>query len=226
MNRTTLLVTLALITLLLLGACNNNRSSPSEYAIEVFNLSENQPLSPLAIILHHQGFHIYRPGDSATTALEQLAEGGDPTVIQTSADTLPEVLTSTAGTTPTLPGASRRFTLKALAQDIQLSLAGMLVNTNDGFVGVDAIDLSQLLPGDTLNLKANVYDAGTELNTELMSTIPGLGGEGFNITRDDSDAISIHAGIISQADGLSTSGLDQSHRFDNPAVRITVTRTL
>jgi len=35
----------------------------------------------------------------------------------------------------------------------------------------------------------------------------------------------VHAGVISVDDGLTTSALNESHRFDNPVVRITITRT-
>jgi len=56
---------------------------------------------------------------------------------------------------------------------------------------------------------------------------PAAGGEGFNVTRDDLvDRVTVHAGVVTRDDGLSTSALDVSHRFDNPVARIVVTRIM
>ena len=38
---------------------------------------------------------------------------------------------------------------------------------------------------------------GTEANTETAATIPGLGGEGTNLTRDDIiDRVRFHQGVV------------------------------
>jgi len=104
-------------------------------------------------------------------------------------------------------------------------LVGMLVNTNDGFIGLNGVDVSGLGLNESLDLKARVYDAGTEANSEAAADVPGQGGEGFNASRNDRDFVAVHPGVISMDDGLSGSSLDQSHRFDNPSARIVVTRT-
>ena len=87
-------------------------------------------------------------------------------------------------------------------------MASMLVNTNDAFVGESGLSLKSLAVGDTFVMNMNVWDSGTELNDELAATIPGPagGGEGFNTTRNDTDVVSFHAGIISQDDGLTDVG--------------------
>jgi len=63
----------------------------------------------------------------------------------------------------------------------------MLVNTNDSFTGLNAWDLSKLAVGDSWSTNVGVYDAGTEINSELLGTIPGPadGGDGtdFNAMR-------------------------------------------
>jgi hypothetical protein len=71
------------------------------------------------------------------------------------------------------------------------------------------------------------YDAGTEANTEAKGSMPGPadGGEGFNAARDDVNFVHIHPGVISQYDGLADSVLMPSHRFDNPVLAVTITRT-
>jgi hypothetical protein len=112
-------------------------------------------------------------------------------------------------------------------EPMMLSLATMLVNTNDAFSGVNALSLANLAVGESISMTTSSYDAGTEKNSEMMSTIPGpaAGGEGFNEMRDDVDFVAMHAGVVSVDDGLSTSVLTQAHRFDNPTLAVSITRT-
>jgi len=218
-----ILITMVVVTMVLAG-CNDNKSTVSEYSVQIMNLTDNQPLAPVAVVLHQSGYHVFSAGTAASPALELLAESGDPVDIIAEANNSTNVLSTAATATATLPGENSQLTLQGTDNDTVLSLAAMLVNTNDGFIGIDTLNLGDMQRGDTLTLLTNVYDAGTEANSETTTTIPGLGGEGFNIARDDHDLIGIHPGVISMDDGLNSSGLDQSHRFDNPAARITVTR--
>ena len=79
---------------------------------------------------------------------------------------------------------------------------------------------------DVIYRLTNVYDAGTEANTEEAATlVTAPGGEGFNAERDDVDFVAMHPGVVGNQDGLTNSALTGAHRFDNPAVKITVTRT-
>jgi hypothetical protein len=54
---------------------------------------------------------------------------------------------------------------------------------------------------------------------------PADGGEGFNAMRSDTGYVAMHPGVVSADDGLNSSVLSVEHRFDNPAVRIMVSRT-
>jgi len=101
----------------------------------------------------------------------------------------------------------------------------MLVNTNDGFAGISQYDVSSLHVSDSVKLYLNVYDAGTEENSETSLSVAGLGGEGFNMSRETQDLVSLHSGVISQDDGLSSSGLSAMHKFNNPAAMLIITRT-
>ena len=103
----------------------------------------------------------------------------------------------------------------------------MLVNTNDAFSGLTGVDISTLTVNQEKSWRLNVYDSGTELNNEAVGTIPGPadGGVGFDAARNDIDLVGYHSGVVSKDDGLSSSVLTQAHRFDNPAVKLTITRT-
>ena len=81
----------------------------------------------------------------------------------------------------------------------------------------------------SLNSASSLFllaDAGTEVNSEAAGTMPGPadGGEGFNATRTDTGYVAMHPGVVTVDDGLTNSVLTVQHKFDNPAVRIMVTR--
>ena len=195
------------------------------YDVTVTNLTNGQPMSPVAVVLHQEG-NLWTFGQAASVELEQMAEGGDNSGLLG----LPMVMASGSGAGPIGPGASE--TIQVTIEDItdaKISVATMLVNTNDAFTGLNAWDLSNLEAGESWTTTTRVYDAGTEANSEAAGTIPGPadGGDdaGFLAERDDVDFVIGHPGVVSMDDGLSTSVLTVQHKFDNPAVRIRITRT-
>jgi len=195
------------------------------YTVMVNNLTNNQPFSPVGFVLHSSGYHAFNLGNAADNALEALAEGGDNSVLLSTAEADSRVMDTASGGAIIAPGSSETLTLEGLNDDIRLTLATMPVNTNDGFVALNAINISELASGESMVLHARAYDAGTEGNSEAAAELPGQGGEGFNGTRNDRDFVVVHAGIVGADDGLTGSALNQSHRFDNPLAKIIVTRT-
>ncbi len=226
-------LTLTVVTILtaaLLQGCEHEENSPPgsrvahQFQVDVTNLTHHQAIAPVGVILHRAGFDAFVLGVAASEGLEMLAEGGDNSQFLSDAKADRAVLRTAAGTAAIAPGGSESFTVKGAARDPHLSLAGMLVNTNDGFVALNGTDISRLKKGDELTLYANVYDAGSEGNSEAAADLPGQGGEGFSANRDDRDFVAVHAGVVGQEDGLASSALDASYRFDNPAMRVVVTR--
>lgn len=198
----------------------------ASYEVTIVNATNNQLLSPVAVITHSANYSVWNIGSAASTELEYLAEGGSNS--QLLASLANEDAASATGADAIDPGGNETImvTVSASTQTL-LSVTSMLVNTNDAFSGLRSIDVSGLVEGGSMTMHANVYDAGTEINSESSGTIPGPanGGEGFNAARSDSNNIVTgHGGVVSADDGLSTSVLDQSHRFDNPAMVVTITR--
>lgn len=198
------------------------------YELKVTNLSHGQPFSPIGILVHGDDYTPWMVGQAASVALETLAEGGDNTAFIAPQST--SVLSGLSGAGLILPGATETIDVSLMA-DLdgvhQLSMATMLVNTNDGFVGANGIDLSALAVGETHTFYLPVYDAGTEPNSEAQGSIPGPadGGEGFNATRDDVDYVAMHPGVVGQDHGDGSSVLDSTHQFDGPLAKLTVART-
>jgi len=226
-----------LVSLGLLSACNDSDSSkmkdivepppppPVNYSYEVTitNLTHAQPMSPVAVVLHNDE-QLWQLGMMSSVALENLAESGDNSMVLAQS----MVLAGQSGADIIMPGMSETIIVTLTdTEPMMLSLATMLVNTNDAFSGVNALSLTNLMVGESISMTTSSYDAGTERNSEMMSTIPGpvAGGEGFNEMRDDVDFVAMHAGVVSVDDGLSTSVLTQAHRFDNPTLAVLITRT-
>jgi len=203
----------------------------ANFEVSAVNLTNAQPLSPIAVVAHRAGYSVFSVGAPATVGLEELAEGGDNTAFLAEASSDANVITSQSGAAPIAPAASETVSFDVQDSDrlgLQLSVATMLVNTNDAFAALNARSVETLAVGASMTIDVIAYDAGTEADTELASEIPGPagGGEGFNAARDDeADRVSMHSGVVSQDDGFATSDLTEQHRFDNPVVRITVRRT-
>lgn len=216
------------------------------YSVQVTNLTHGQPMAPTAIVVHEPGYNMFVSSQAASLGLESLAEGGSPSMLISEAQDSIWFLdaVNTDGINP--PGATTTVTTVLVPEldidNVQLSVATMLVDTNDAFAGFNAKDISNMAVGESRTFLAPVWDAGTEANLETASTMPGpaataAGGggasAGFDAARDDIiDAVRIHAGVVTSEnandpsmEGLSTSVLNQSDRFDNPSARITITRT-
>jgi hypothetical protein len=214
---------------LFLSGCNNDNDDDDaarvSYELAVTNLTAAQPLSPLAVVLHDNTYAMWSVGARASNGLEHLSEGGDNTELLSEAATHSTATTSGGGVIA--PGQSESIIIESDEMSgPALSFATMLVNTNDGFTGINALDVSDMVVGSNLQLFIKAYDAGTEANSEQASTVPGpaAGGEGYNQVRDDRDSVGGHPGVVTHDDGLSGSALNESHRFDNPVAHVTVTR--
>ena len=205
-----------------LSACDI-KHGPQEYSVSITNLTHAQPLSPPAALLHRSSFSAWSVGDSASDALELMAEGGDASDLLA----LQPHAVDYSANAPLLPGETTQFTLTTFNRSLNhLTLAGMLVNTNDAFSGIDAMELGELQEGHTRVVYTYALDAGTEANSELVGTIPGPadGGEGFNAARDDvTSVVTYHGGVVSQDDGHVNSVLTEAHRFIGPVLRVEIT---
>lgn len=222
------------------------QSDFAAYTLSLTNLSHGQPMAPIAFIMHEPNFDAFMAARPASLGLEILAEGGDPSMLISEAEDAVQFLDAVSSSGILMPGATSdpvSLIVPVLDTDnLRLSVATMLVDTNDAFAGVNASDISNLAVGQSMTLRLPTWDAGTEINSETAATMPGpaataAGGggsaAGFNATRDDLiDAIRIHAGVVTNEnsndtsmEGLASSILDQSDKFDNPSAQVVITRT-
>jgi hypothetical protein len=243
---------LALGAALLLAACSGGSDSApaatpeppktpttASFELTLVNLTAGQPLTPMVAAAHADNYSMFRAGQSASVAREQLAESGDGAALLAQANDSKSVAAAAmVSSGPLAPGAGNKSVLTLTVPltalpNLKLSVASMLGNTNDAFAGLSAQALDALAVGATLNVRLLAYDAGTERHSESADTVPGpasanSGGkrEGYNPARDDVlDMVQVHPGIVSKDDGLAGSILTQQHRWDNPVALLSIKRT-
>lgn len=107
---------------------------------------------------------------------------------------------------------SRRYPL--------VTIATMLINTNDGFTAINGLNLN---PDDICNSIVTVpaYDAGTEENNELCASIPGpaCDASSGNVASGNGEGfVFVHRGFFGIGDELLQSGYD----WRNPVMMVEV----
>lgn len=211
------------------SASSSSMPAMSQYEINIHNATNNQPLSPIAIVAHTSMHTPWQVGMPASSGLEWLAESGMATtwMDEISSALGDNLLWSDMGDGALMPGLSQSFNLTVESSEAPyITLASMLINTNDAFTGTQNMMINDLSMGETSTMYLPIYDAGTEANTETAGSIPGpaAGGEGYNAARDDTNFVSMHPGVVTADDGLSTSALDESHRFLSKSIMVSVTK--
>jgi len=140
------------------------------------NITKSLNLTPpiFATSKKNDKISLFELGKPASAALEQIAEGG-------ATDDLAALLRDQGAEviqTAVLvkPGESITVMIEGKKKS-NVYAASMLLPTNDGFVALNGVQMS-----DKSTFLLRSYDAGTEENDESCVNIPGptCGGEGFN----------------------------------------------
>lgn len=205
----------------ILASCDTMASeSEGMYSVTITNISHGEFFTPIMVASHKKGVKLFELGGAASPALEALAEGGDTAPLTgellNSGDALD--VAQAAGALP--PGHSVTLTVKMNKKNSYISVASMLVPSNDAFFAVNGIKAGKAKKGITVYSPA--YDAGTEINDELCTSIPGPGficaGEGLNLEAGE--------GFVHVSPGIQGVGDLDKTKFDwrNPAAKITIKR--
>ena len=197
----------ALSTLPLLAATAAQAAPPTRtYRVTVENLTPtrtgggSQVFSPALVVVHDRSFDLFTVGQPASEAVVDVAEDGLTTTGTNLFRTQEGVQFATSEGTQIASGASYTFEITAEGDARFLSLVAMLGNTNDGFIGLDAVHLT----GARKTYRVFAYDAGSEVNDQLMASIPGPCCN--NTTRagmTEGGVITRHEGFLANTGDLS-----------------------
>ena len=192
------------------------------YEVTITNLTRDQRFTPRLVVAHHSGVHLFELGQPASAELEVLAETGDTGPFETALASTPGVHGVAIGGGLLGPGETQTVRVEGRRND-RVSLAGMLIPTNDAFVAIDGAGPFGRWARSALAL---AYDSGTEVNDELCASIPGpdfaeCGGPGGGDAPegDEEGFVRIHEGMHGVGD------FDEASRdWRNPVAKVSIRR--
>ena len=176
----------------------------TELRITVKNTSETGGtfLTPVYFGFHDGSFDLFDAGKAASDGLEQLAEDGAATTLAeerlaADADSQGIVVTGEAGPITTQETTSARIDVDGRSNGF-VSLAAMILPSNDAFIGTDnavkLFDDGKFTGAQTLTFEgSDVYDAGTEVNTELDAAF--INQTAPNTGEDENGVVTLHPGF-------------------------------
>jgi len=170
------------------------------FEVTITNLTRGQQFTPILVASHKSNVKLFALGKPASTELAILAEEGNTAPLAAALSALPGTGQVVTGSGLTDPGASTTLVVDGRRGFGFLSVAAMLIPTNDGFFAVNGVALPR--GNDSLTLTAPAYDSGSERNDELCVSIPGpffaecggSGGGGAPVG-DEEGYVHVHAGI-------------------------------
>jgi len=207
------------VTLLLTAVFSTavQASGLKTYEVTISNATHKHVLTPPLLVTHNRHFSLFSVGGTASDGLAVQAETGSPAALATEVSNAAGVKDLVTGAGPILYGTSASYQITAKKRD-RISITSMLATTNDSFAALNSV----ALPKRSATYYAYAYDAGSELNNELCSHIPGppcAGDSGNARTASGEGYISISRGVNGIGD-LNAVHLD----WRGPVAVITITR--
>ncbi|WP_303905221.1 spondin domain-containing protein [Thiohalomonas denitrificans] len=209
-------------SILLTGLAVASNASATQIMVQVDNLAPDQgaTLTPLWSGFHGGDFDLFDFGDPASEALERLAEDGDTgPAMDAFAATTPN---GVQGTLPAAIGPGESLSMGFLLNDSEaqryFSYAAMVVPSNDAFISNDdpkaysIFDDEGKFTGTDFVVKgSDVWDAGTEVNSEVPEETALLGQTVPDTGTDENGVVEPHPGLMEPGDG----GIVDDPRFTN-----------
>lgn len=225
MNKVSKIMTAGLV------AVSAQQASAADLTIEIQNLTQGIYFTPLLVAAHVPDASLFQSGEAASAEIEAMAEGGSLDGLITIGTSINANAVANPAEGLLGPSASTTTMLTTDDTNTVLSIVGMILPSNDGFIGLD----NWMIPTEagTYTVYVNAYDAGTEANDELRTSMPVpppldplLGSGGSGVTSTETNAtVHIHRGNIGDADaaGGTSDMVNSIHRWLNPVAKVTVT---
>jgi len=211
------LLTAGVAALALSGAAVADR--PAFFEVTVTNITAAQSFTPILVATHASDSVLFRVGEAASAELAELAEGGDTAPLAAALARNDQVLDVQSTSGLLAPGQSSTIRVATRGRFDRVSVAAMLIPTNDSFLALNGMEG----PGGERGIRVFVpaYDAGSEPNDNRCASIPGpvCGGEGTSPNAGGEGFVHISRGIHGNGD------LDPAiYDWRNPVALITVRR--
>ena len=213
----------AAISSLLLASSAVTADESSVYQVTITNLTNAITFTPILVASHKKGVSIFELGSAASDDLTAIAEGGNTSFLAATLVANPDVtdVQNSGGLLP--PGDSVTVEVSSTDGARYISVASMMLPTNDGFISLNSVKASR---SGTATYFSPGYDAGTETNDEDCVNIPGptCGGTGSSPEDDGEGYVHIHRGIHGMYDGSATDLAADVYDWRNPVAKISITR--
>lgn len=225
-------------TAIVLSALGASQVMAQSLSIKITNLSNAIYFTPLLVAAHDSDNRLFMEGATSSMSLQTMAEGGDISELSTDIQAVGANVVENPAGAMLAPGAMTSFTLMTSDTNTHFSLTAMILPSNDGFVGIDSLELPT--NAGTYTYYLNAYDAGSEANNELIvdgsgargvlgipvdpSGSAGSNGTGIPNTTEN-NMIHIHRGNVGDMDSAGgISDLNSTvHRWLNPIAQLVIT---
>jgi hypothetical protein len=211
-------VSAAFVAALIFSSSSVLADGKATYDVTITNLTNSISFTPILVASHRKPVSIFDLGLPASEDLRMVAEGGNIAPLATTLEENKQVVDVQNSGGLLLPGASVSVRVSAKRGAKLISIASMMLPTNDGFIALDSV---QAPKSGSATYYSPGYDAGTELNDELCANIPGptCGGQGVSPEGVNEGYVHIHSGIHGIGDLYAP-----TYDWRNPVAKITITR--
>lgn len=219
-------LTLACVAPMTQALADDRARDGASYEVKITNLTRGQQFTPILAATHMPSVSLFQLGQPASAELATLAEEGNVAPLTAALRANKEVLEVVNGSGLTQPGAVTTLTVNGRGGTgaVRISVAAMLIPTNDTFFAVNGVTLPQW--GETLAFTVPAYDSGTEKNDELCASIPGPFFAECNGSGGGAAPAGGEEGFVHISAGMHGVGSFKASDRDwrNPVARITIRR--
>jgi hypothetical protein len=214
-------------------------AAATDFNVEITNLTRGSYFTPFLVAAHADSARLFASGEPASASLQAMAEGGDIGMLVADVEALNATIVANPAEGLLAPGGQVTTSLNtdAAPDNTQLSIVAMILPSNDGFMGLNAISIPTE-PGRYV-YNVNAYDSGTEANDEVVGSgapgepgypapppvlaASGSGGSGIDTIAEG--FVHIHRNVLGDDDLTAGSSdiVNTVHRWLNPVVRVVVT---
>lgn len=211
----------------------------TQFDVEIINLTRGSYFTPFLVAAHVDDARLFSSGEPASASLQAMAEGGDISGLAADVAALNATTVENPAGGLLAPGARTSASLNTddAPDNTRLSIVAMILPSNDGFMGLNAVTIPTE-PG-TYVYNVNAYDSGTEGNDEILGSgapgeagfpapppvaaSSGTGGTGVDATAEG--FVHIHRNVLGDDNltGGASDIVNTVHRWLNPVVRVVVT---